>query len=280
MFLWRLDSTNIKPITMNRYLLLFLLIPFICDGKEKYRPSKFQIKTVKYWLQTKGIQNSDIVLTCDDNSEDAPFRLGSFSIDWAQAVYTNMLCLRSVGFIRNRDITPRGPTLSVNPSGETIFGPFTERVIGTESKCVIEVPVESTIKYKAIYSKSIENRIVRDTVDVRFRIHYFHFTNTPQPLPYGYLAAVVPRSEKTEWLKGRCFLENFVGYIIGLEFDGTQIDIPKESRGNVPRTPGNIWSGKRYSRLKYTNGQQDWDYVEIYRLTPSGKIGKLIRRLN
>lgn len=276
MFLWRLDSTCIKPITMNRYLLLFLLIPFVCDGKEKYRPSKSQIKTVKYWLQTEGIQNSAVDLECNSVSDNTIFRLGLFSIKWSQAIYTNMLCLRTVGSIRNRNITPDSPTLSVNPYGETIAGPVLQKEKGTESIYVIEVPIESTIKYRAIYNKGIENRMVRDTVDIKFRIHYVMNTRTS---PYGYLAAIVPRNEKTELLKGRDFLENFIGYVIGLKFDGTLIDIPKEPRGSVPKKTQNGWHGQLRSNLKYTDGHQDWDYVEIYRLTPSGEFGELVSRL-
>lgn len=262
---------------MNRYLLIFLLIPLVGAGKEKakHTPSKSQIETVKDWLQTEGIQSSEEVSVCNNNT-DARFPLGTFSIQWPQAIYTNMLCLRNVGFIRNRDITPDGPTYSVNPYGETVVGPVLQKEKGTETMRVVEIPVETATRYKAVYNRKEDKGIIRDTVQVQFRIHYFMNTRA---LPYGYLAAVVPRSEEPELLNGRDFLENFVGYIIGLKFDGTQIDIPKEPRGNIPKKNQQGWQGKLRSHLKYTDGHQDWDYVEIYRMTPSGEFGELVYRL-
>lgn len=66
---------------MKRYLLTFLLIPLVGAGKEKakHTPSKSQIETVKDWLKTEGIQFSEEVSVCNNNT-DARFPLGSFSI--------------------------------------------------------------------------------------------------------------------------------------------------------------------------------------------------------
>lgn len=139
---------------MKRYLLIFLLIPLVGAGKEKakHTPSKSQIETVKDWLKTEGIQSPEEVSVCNNNT-DARFPLGSVSIQWPQAVYTNMLCLRNVGFIRNRNITPDGPTYSVNPYGETVVGPVLQNEKGTETMRVVEIPVETVTRYKAVYNR-------------------------------------------------------------------------------------------------------------------------------
>ena len=261
---------------MKRFLLIFLLIPLVGAGKEKakHTPSKSQIETVKDWLQTEGIQDPDASISCD-GIENGPLQLGTFNFNWPGATYSYMLCSRPVGVINSRKIKPDGLAPLSNEYGQ--IPRSTKQVeFGTESILVIEVPVESAIKYKAIYTKKVDSRIARDTVNVRFRIHYVMNTRA---LPYGYLAAIVPRSENPRLLDNRDYLENFNGYVLGMKFDGTPSDIPRVGRGNIVRKSQSGWHSPTSRTLKYIDGHQDWDFVEIYRLTPSGEFGKLVVRL-
>ena len=69
------------------FLCLALLIPFVCCGKGKRSPSKSQIKTVKHWLKTEGIQDPDASISCD-GIENGTLKLGSFNLNWPGATYS------------------------------------------------------------------------------------------------------------------------------------------------------------------------------------------------
>ena len=157
------------------FLCLALLIPFICHGQEKRIPSKSQIETVKDWLKTEGITEPDTVLQYGvPDSAAKPFCLGKFSFDWEQTVWSSRISSTVVSqesWLEYHGTDPYDPDLGFRTRVRK--EPEYKKTYGETSLKVIEVPVDSEIRYRAVYSGNDGNTRRKDTVDVHPRIYYF-----------------------------------------------------------------------------------------------------------
>lgn len=269
---------------MKIYLLLSVLSIWglQVEAQTDRRPDADNVDAVKAWLRTEGITEPDTVLQYGvPDPATNPFCLGKFSFDWEQAVWSSRISSTVVSqenWLEHHGTDPYDP--EINFRTRIRKEPEYKKTYRETSLIVVEVPVRSETRYRAVYSGNDGNTLRKDTVDVHPRIYYFINRDEPS---YGYLSMRIPRSNDPALTDGTTYLANFCGIIVGIGFDGSIARIRREVPGHrVSMSARNFQTGKPLrtgTYFKYHEGPKDWDYVEIYRLTPSGEFGELISKL-
>ena len=269
---------------MKMYLLLSVLSIWALqvEAQTDRRPDADNVDAVKAWLRTEGITEPDTVLQYGvPDSAAKPFCLGKFSFDWEQAVWSLRISSTVVSqenWLEHHGTDPYDPEIDFRTRVRK--EPEYKKTYGETSLIVVEVPVRSETRYRAVYSGNDGNTLRKDTVDVHPRIYYFINRDEPS---YGYLSMRIPRSNDPALTDGTTYLANFCGVIVGIGFDGSIARIRREVPGHrVSMSARNFQAGKPLQTgtyFKYHEGSKDWDYVEIYRLTPSGEFEELVSKL-
>lgn len=177
------------------------------EAQTDRRPNADNMDAVKAWLRTEGITDPDAVLQYGvPDSAANPFCLGKFSFDWEQAVWSSRISSTVVSqenWLEHHGTDPYDPDLGFRTRVRK--EPEYKKTYGETSLKVIEVPVDSEIRYRAVYSRNDGNTLRKDTVDVHPRIYYFINRDEPS---YGYLSMRIPRSNDPctceEWECPKC----------------------------------------------------------------------------